>query len=183
MTSVLVVPRWSGTATSDWYPWLALQLAAPAGPTVDVVPLQPDPDAPLIGPAVAELALRVRDAADPVVLVGHSVGCQVVLRYLGREPDPKVEAAVMVAGWFTVDESWPAIQSWLEASHEVDSLPIPTWVLVSTNDPFTADAAATRDRWMALGAAVSLHDDVGHFNASEEPAVLEVVRRSLRRWR
>ena len=62
MTSVLVVPRWGGTATSDWYPWLALQLAAPAGPTVDVVPLQPDPGAPLIGPAVAELALQVRDA-------------------------------------------------------------------------------------------------------------------------
>ena len=46
-------------------------------------------------------------------------------------------------------------------------------VLVSTNDPFTADAAETRRLFEErLGAEVRIHEGAKHFNASEEPAVL-----------
>jgi hypothetical protein len=53
-------------------------------------------------------------------------------------------------------------------------------VLLSDNDPFTRDAEETRRRFVeALGAHVQIVAGRQHFNASEEPAVLDTILRLL----
>jgi len=181
---ILLVPRWSGTAASDFYPWLARELASRAPHVqLEVAPLRPAPDRPEIEACLEELAGL---APARTLLVGHSVGCQVLLRALARLPgDARAPALVCVAGWWTVDRPWDTLRPWIEVpfDHERTAARCARIeVLLSDDDPFTRDAAETRRRFVeALGAEVQIVPGRQHFNAPEEPAVLTAVIRLLGR--
>jgi predicted alpha/beta hydrolase family esterase len=177
-----IVPRWSGTSKDDWYPWLERELS---DHTVIDAPLSPSPDAPTIEACIAsiEAAVDGLDLAD-TVLVGHSVGCQAQLRFLAsRDPGTRVAGLVCVAGWWSVDEPWETIRPWIESPLDASAVRrvAPTIrVLLSDNDPFTSDHQASAAAWRErLGADVTIHAGAKHFNATEEPAVLEALRELL----
>lgn len=178
---VLLMPRWSGTADDDWYPWLRGELDVP----ITTGRLVPAPGAPVIAACVAELARMVGTGSlEQTVLVGHSVGCQAVLRFVAGLPEgARVGAIVCVAGWFSVDQPWPTIRPWIDTpiddarvrqtSHHIT-------VLLSDDDPFTADHAANGAAWRGrLGAAVTVVPGARHFNAPEAPAVRHAIREAL----
>jgi predicted alpha/beta hydrolase family esterase len=188
---IVIVPRWSGHARVDWYPWIREQLVD-APQRVEVVEL-PRPSAPVIDECVAALgsALGTDPAAlGSTLLVGHSVGCQALMRYLAslgpvvrpNGPDgPGGPTLLCVAGWWAVDSPWPTIEPWISTPISLPSLRANTnriVVLLSDDDPFTADWRANQLLWEErLGAQVEISSGGRHFNASEEPAVLELVRR------
>jgi len=99
--SVLIVPRWGGTGADDWYPWLRAKLDVPT----TVARLRPEPGAPTIKASVGELRrVAPPDTLAGTLLVGHSVGCQALLRYVASLPlGTNVGGLVAVAGWFSVD--------------------------------------------------------------------------------
>jgi hypothetical protein len=178
---IYVVPRWAGRPASDWYPWLTQELAE-RGRAIHTLDL-PAPDCPVIADWAAGIAGAV--GRDPVRLadtyvIGHSVGCQAVVHWLASLPEgAQVAGVLLVASWFDIDEPWDTIVPWIEAR--------PDWrraraaaaridVLLSDNDPFTADWQATRRAWQErLGAEVAVAPGGKHFNQAQEPAVLSAV--------
>lgn len=76
------------------------------------------------------------------VVIAHSVGNQVLLRWLAqRQGDPLSIQLISVAGWFTLDEGkvWPAIVPFLhDANWKTESLSS-VHLLISDNDPFTSN--------------------------------------------
>jgi predicted alpha/beta hydrolase family esterase len=180
---IVIVPRWSGHARVDWYPWIREQLAD--GPALEVVEL-PRPSAPVIDDCVA--ALRSALGTDPAalrstLLIGHSVGCQALMRYLASlvPAESGGPTLLCVAGWWAVDSPWPTIEPWISTPISLASLRANTGrvvVLLSDDDPFTADWRANQLLWEErVGAQVEISSGGRHFNASEEPVVLELVRR------
>jgi len=178
-----IIPRWGGGPDHDYYPWLRRELAATGRFAEVLSPEMPTPGEPSLTawPArVAEVVGADPDARARTVLLGHSVGCQAVLRYLAGLPaGARVAGALLVAGWFTVDRPWPTIRPWIEAPLDLDAARAACprlVVLLSDNDPFTADHAANRAAWEArLGAEVRLAPGAQHFNGAEEPAVLATL--------
>lgn len=180
---ILIVPRWSGTPASDCYPWLISRLSAER-PGLDARALaMPDPGTPRIDSwpqALLAAAGEDREALRRTLLVGHSVGCQTVLRALAALPDgASVGGVLLIAAWFTVDKPWETILPWMQIDYDLALARSRTpWidVLLSDNDPFTADfgrsAADFRER---AGASVTVVPGAKHFNAAEEPAVLAAV--------
>lgn len=180
-----IVPRWSGRTDSDWYPWMRAQLdrRAPGAFSPVLVGGLVEPDAPQIERCRGAMMQLLGD--DPAllartVLVGHSVGCQVVLHYLetlGEEA--RVAGVLCVAGWWSVDEPWDTIQPWIETPHDLPRIAAAAErfvVMLSDNDPFTADHAANAAAWRErLAAEVVLERGAEHFNRSEEPAVLDAI--------
>jgi hypothetical protein len=182
---LVIVPRWSGRASSDFYPWLREQLAAPGSPFAEVVvPELPDPDAPRIDtwpPAIltalgTDPALLAR-----TVVLAHSVGCQATLHALAALPDGvHIAGMLAVAGWWQVDRPWPAIIPWqselpdlTRARAAIGSL----LVLLSDDDPFTSDHAGNAALWRErLGARVQLVPGGKHFNVPTSPPVLAALR-------
>lgn len=175
MVSVLISPRWGGTDGDDWYPWLVDELSSWPQTHAEVVPLAPSADEPSIEESRRALLAAVGRVPDPVVLVGHSVGAQVVLRSLPSLSADLVRGVVAVAGWFEVDEPWPAIQPWLDTPVPDVDPGLPITVLLSDDDPFTADHERTRRDWERLGADVSVLADAGHLNDSPQRPVLDAV--------
>ncbi|MCA9652993.1 MAG: alpha/beta hydrolase [Myxococcales bacterium] len=179
---LLIVPRWSGTGDSDFYPWLREQVAD-AFTDIEAASLRPTPGAPEIAPCVAELRARLSEDRERTVLLGHSVGNQVVMRTLAELPGPAVAGCLLVAGWYRVDEPWDSIRPWIDApidDERVRAMAGPLRVLVSTDDRFTADHEATRAAFESrLGARVRVVEGRDHFNASPQPEVLEELRALL----
>lgn len=177
---VILVPRLRGRADSDFYPWLARRLRELGWRgEVETAALRP-PDAPDLAATIASVRGRLGapGRAARTVLVGHSVGAQAAMRALA-EPGTAVAGLLLVAGWWTLDGPWPALAPWLETPFDWQRTRARAprrVVLLSTDDPFTADAARTRRLFEErLEADVRIHDRAGHFNRSEEPEVLAAV--------
>lgn len=179
---LLLVPRWSGHADSDCYPWLRRRLVALGfRGELEAAPLVP-PDAPDLAATVAAVRERLGspERAERTLVLGHSVGAQATMRAVAELPaGAHVGAILLLAGWWDVDRPWPTIVPWIETpfawvrTREAARRRV---VLVSTNDPFTADAARTRRLFEErIDAEVRVHEGAKHFNASEEPAVLDAA--------
>jgi hypothetical protein len=182
--SLVVVPRWGGTPASDCYPWLTARLREPSPPAFEPVRVldMPRPEQPETSTWVPALA-KAADAlpAERTVLVGHSVGCQTVLRYLAAQPEGRRFAGVLlIAAWWTVDEPWPSLLPWQEPVPHLErarSAAGRVTVLLSDNDPFTRDFERNGQLWRErLGADVRVVPGAKHFNAEQEPAVLEAIQ-------
>jgi hypothetical protein len=186
---LLIIPRWAGGPESDFYPWLGRVLADRAPPPFEEVRAlrMPDPGAPVIDAWVSVVREALGDDPDlaaETVLLGHSVGCQAVLRALAGLPAGRhVAGALLVAGWFWVDKPWETLRPWMDTPVDLAAVRAAcprTVVLLSDDDPFTADAAANGRAWEErLGAEVRLVPGAKHFNAAEEPAVLEALLERL----
>ncbi|HLM74911.1 MAG TPA: alpha/beta hydrolase [Polyangiaceae bacterium] len=189
MRRLRIVPRWGGNPESDFYPWLARVLAerSPA-PFDDVRALaMPEPSLPTIDGWVGRLSTDLGadlGTAPETVLVAHSVGCQALLRYLASLPEGvKYRGALLVAGWLSIDKPWESIRPWLETSPDLARARAAVGdliVLLSDNDPFTADYQENKRAWEERAdARVIVAPGAKHFNAAEEPAVLDILSNSF----
>jgi len=191
---VCIVPRWAGRADSDWYPWLRAELArSHPGLQVQMLDL-PNPSAPVIDQCVASLRAELGDDLDALretILIGHSVGCQALMRYLaGLAPSSEndgsqgIEHLVCVAGWWTIDEPWPSLRPWVDTSFDLARLRSAVAgvsVLLGDDDPLTHDWRTNQALWeQRLDARTKLVAGAKHFNASSEPAVLELIQDLIR---
>lgn len=179
---LLLVPRWSGHEDSDCYPWLRRRLVESGfRGELTAAPLVP-PEAPELATTVAAVRERLgpADQAERTLVLGHSVGAQAAMRAVAELPaGTHVGAVLLLAGWWDVDRPWPTIVPWIETpfawarTREAARRRV---VLVSTNDPFTADAGRTRRLFEErIDAEVRVLEGAKHFNASEEPAVLDAT--------
>ena len=187
MTSrrLLVVPRWAGRPESDFYPWLLTTLLREhpdlfAEIRVLDLPRPELPDVETWPAAISEALGTDADQLANTYVLAHSVGCQAVLRSLGRLPEgSQVAGFLAVAGWFAIDKPWDSIRPWLAPIPELPRARAAAQkllVLLSDNDPFTSDSAANQRDWEErLGAHVKLAPAALHFNAPIEPAVLAAL--------
>ncbi len=80
MKRVVIVHGWGGNPQEGWFPWLRGALEG-KGFSVQV-PEMPDTMHPRIDAWVAALGECIGQPDEELFLVGHSVGCQTILRYL-----------------------------------------------------------------------------------------------------
>ncbi|MFH1364357.1 MAG: alpha/beta hydrolase [Candidatus Aenigmatarchaeota archaeon] len=183
---VFIVHRWEGNPEADWYPWLKKQLEE-KGFQVEV-PAMPDPDSPKIDEWVSFLREKVGDPDENTYFVGHSIGCQTILRYLETVPDTRIGGVVLVAGWINLTsevtekpEEYHVAKPWLEAPIEWDKIRNNNFVAVfSDNDPYVpiGDAKIFQEK---LGARVVFESRKGHFTEEENVRELLIVLNELLR--
>lgn len=98
---VFILHRWDGTPKSDWYPWLKKQLEKKGWEVI--VPKMPDTSKPAIDAWVKHLQKVVGKVDKETYFIGHSIGCQAIMRYLATLPkEVKAGGIIFVAGWFTL---------------------------------------------------------------------------------
>ena len=118
---VFVVHGWEGYPKEGWFPWLSEELSK-KGFKVHVLPM-PNSESPKIEEWVSFLAKNVGEIDEKTVLVGHSIGCQTIWRYLeSLKEDERIAGAVLVAPWIRLnaenalqdEESRTIAKPWLE---------------------------------------------------------------------
>lgn len=187
MPRIILVHRWSGGPSDDWRPWLKQELTA-RGHEV-FAPTMPDTDAPEIGKWVRHLAEVVGTSDEgnaQTYFVGHSIGCQAILRYLQTIGTP-VGGAVFVAGWFDLKnmedaETQAIAKPWIETP--IDGAKIrrvlpKSVLLISDNDPYDAYEENVRRFSGEIGSRVVTLPGAGHFTEEKVPEILEEVVKML----
>lgn len=170
---VFIIHGWDGYPEEGWFPWLKRELVKRG--FVVKVPRMPNAAEPKIQTWVHSLRRLVGKPDEHTYFVGHSIGCQAVLRYLQELPSrARIGGAVFVAGWFTLknletDEEKTVARPWLEESINFRKVKSRTKNLVaifSDNDYFVPkkDWKSYRKK---LGAKIIVQHNKGHLSGND----------------
>lgn len=178
MKRVFIIHGYTGYPEKNWFPWLKAELEK-LGLSVEV-PAMPNTNTPKLSEWLSHLQQVIGTPDKETYLVGHSLGCPTILRYLeSLEEDQVIGGALLVAGFA---EPLPHLP-------ELDSFTVDAWnnekvkagtnklaIINSDNDeavPFF-NGEHVRDRFNA--ELITVHN-MGHINEKagikEVPFVLE----------
>jgi len=141
MKRVFIVHGWGGSPKEAWFPWLKKELEQ-KGYSV-TVPSMPDSEEPVIEKWVSHLSKTVGEPNEETYFVGHSIGCQTIMRYLAST-NKKVGGCVFVGGWFTLSELETSEEKtiakpWLQTSIDFSAIKKTTKKIIaifSDDDPY-----------------------------------------------
>lgn len=89
-------------------------------------PEMPDPENPHYKPWKKELKKLLRRASDNVIVIGHSLGASVVLKYLSeKSPDKRIAGLFLVSAVYWGKENWKVEEYELEDNFPNKLPPIP----------------------------------------------------------
>lgn len=189
MKRAIIIHGWDGHPGEGWFPWLKEELENNGFQVT--VPAMPHPDVPTIDDWVGALAAAVGTPDTETVLIGHSMGCQTILRYVDGLPEgQRIGGAVLVAGFLRLkpiikeEEGVEEIfQPWLETPIDMADVrkKIGACVCIFSDDDdyvYHEDAPMFAKN---LGAEMLLMHKMGHFSGSngmtELPEALDAVLR------
>lgn len=185
MKRVFIIHGWEGSPEEPLHKWLKKELEARGFEVI--VPEMPNPEKPEINAWVRKLKEIVKEPDENTYLIGHSIGCQTILRYLETlSENTKIKSAILIAPWFKlqgIEESEEEIaKPWIETPINLDKLKSHVNSIVcifSTNDPYVplSDREIFRQ---ALKAKIIVEHERGHFteedNVGELPVVIDEIR-------
>lgn len=185
MKRVVIVHGYTGNPAKNWFPWLKAELEQRG---VEVaVPAMPNPDAPLLSEWLPYLQEVIGEADEQTYLVGHSLGCPTILRYLeSLEGDRVIGGAVLVAGFAEPLPQLPQIDSFTVGAWDDETVKRHVRQLAiinSDNDESVPlfNGEHIRDRF---GAELITVHGLGHINEKagvrEVPFVLDKLKEMIR---
>ena len=184
MKKVIIVHRWEGNSHGDWYPWLQQELEK-LGCEVHI-PDMPDTDVPVIDKWVRKLSEVVGTPNADTYFIGHSIGCQTILRYL-ETIDTPIGGVVFVAPWFSLDnledeEVTQIAKPWIETPvnfEHIKTVAPSIQVLISSNEPYGCIERNTKILEEKLNAKVFILENKGHFTEDDECKEIPEARNLL----
>ena len=177
VSKVFIIHGWGGYPEEGWFPWLKTELEK-RGISV-VLPSMPDSENPRIESWVNFLEKLVGVPDLGAFFVGHSIGCQAILRYLEKlTPEQKVGGAVLVAPWMALDqatiaeeggESVAIARPWMETPIDFNKVKTRAerfTAIFSDDDSFVpvSQKELFADK---LEAKIIVENNKGHFSGSD----------------
>lgn len=169
---IFIVHGWDGSPDGDWIPWVAAELKA-RGHEVHALAM-PHPERPTIAEWVLALAGAVGTPDEQTFFIGHSIGCQTIMRY-AETLTTTTGGAIFVAGWFTLTNlenegaekiAAPWMQTPINFKDVVATLPHITAVL-STDDQFVPLHENQKIFTKKLHAKIIQLPNAGHITADD----------------
>jgi len=188
MKRVFIIHGWEGHPENNWFPWLKKELESRGFEVI--VPAMPETERPKIETWVPYLEKLVGTPNKDTYLIGHSIGCQAILRYLQNlHEGSKIGGAIFVAGWVSLtpiatrtEEEKKVVKPWFETPLYFDKIRKTTKKFVaifSDNDefvPLEKNIETYRDK---LGAKIIMEKGKGHFSDDDGVKELPIVLNKL----
>jgi predicted alpha/beta hydrolase family esterase len=175
MKKIILIHGWGGTPSNDWFPWLKKELEE-KGFEVEA-PEMPDTMDPKIKPWIDKIKEIVQNPDKDTYFIGHSIGCQAILRYLQTlDKDVRIGGIILVATWMNLtDETWDEdytkekAKPWIETPidfEKIKNMSDKRIVINSDNDPYVplSDKDIFKEK---LNATVILEHNKGHITGEE----------------
>jgi predicted alpha/beta hydrolase family esterase len=181
MKKVYIIHGWGGNPEEPMHIWLKDNLKKKGFEMI--VPEMPNSEKPKINDWVNKLKNICKNPNKDTYFIGHSVGCQGILRYLETiNNNVKIGGVVFIAPWITLneeaikeegEESVKISKPWIETPinwNKVKSHSDKFFCIFSDNDPYVP---LTNKKLFEknLGAETILEHNKGHF--TEESGVKE----------
>jgi predicted alpha/beta hydrolase family esterase len=183
--NTILIPRWSGSAQSDWYPE-ALSLEK-----INHVADMPEPQLPRIKTwtqAVKNLLQHNVNELHNTRIVTHSVACHALMKALDElDSEITIGEVVMVAAWWTIDADywasiggqWSQLEEWIEYPIDLPKVRshIKRWrIVLGTEDPLVPNITENTQAWINADVdSVIILPHRKHFNANIEPELFKLI--------
>lgn len=184
MKKIYLIHGWGGSSRGGWFDWLREELEE-RGINVYAFDM-PETNSPNISKWVSFLETNIKELDENVYFVGHSVGCQAIMRFLEKLPENiKIKGCVFVGGWFNLkegasedEEDRETARPWVEtpinfekAKNHCDNF----LAIFSDNDPYVplSDKEIFKEK---LNAEIIIKNNHEHFKEVEQiEEILEFI--------
>jgi len=172
MKRIILVHGWGGSSRGGWFDWIREELEKR---NFEVLSFDmPDTENPKIKKWVDFLAKKIVNPDKDTYFIGHSVGCQTILRYLEKLPEEaQIGGCVFVAPWFNIikenlesNEELKIAEPWIKKKIDFEKVKKHTdkfIAIFSDNDPFVplGDIKLFEER---IGSKTIIESNMGHFD-------------------
>ncbi len=186
MNKVYIVHCWDGTKEDGWYPWLDEKIANNDNKVIRFD--MPNTATPKIKEWVEELDRQVDKLDENTYFVGHSIGCQTIMRYLEKTDVKKIGGILFVAPWLDLlpeavsdEESYNIAQPWINTLidfEKVRSVTNKITCIFSDNDYFVSLEQEKRFKEL-LHAKTLIVKDKGHISVDDGIKELDEIYKEL----
>lgn len=184
MKRIYIIHGYTGHPEKNWFPWLKTEIEK-LGHQVEV-PAMPNPNSPKLDQWLEQLNNVITSPNEEVFLIGHSLGCPTILRYLeSLEKNQVIGGAILVAGFAEPLPNLPELDSFTEGpwdDEKIKSHIKNITIINSDNDQAVpiSNGEHIRDRFNA--ELITVHN-LGHINEKagikEVPFVLNKLKEKL----
>jgi predicted alpha/beta hydrolase family esterase len=178
MKRLFIVHGWDGSSKEPLISWLG-NIGREAGFETTVLDM-PNPSVPTIDAWVGHLDSNVYYVDQDTYFIGHSIGCQAILRYLEVNKGSQLGGVILIAPWLRVanletQEEQDIARPW--ADRPIDFMNIKKMsdkfvTIFSDNDTFVPFEQNKEAFVKALNPKVIVEHEKGHF--SEEDGVVDL---------
>ncbi|MFH1802931.1 MAG: alpha/beta hydrolase [archaeon] len=189
MKKVYIIHGWEGSPEEPLLKWLSEKLTNKGYEVT--VPAMPNPENPKIEEWIPFLQETITSPDNQTYFIGHSIGCQAILRYLETLPEEtKIGGILLLAPWMhldqqTIEEEGPEVvemaRPWMETPinfEKVKSQIGKSVAIFSDNDPYVPLSGKDIFKEL-LGAEIYIEHEKGHFDPAsginELPLALEAI--------
>mgnify|MGYP001607242926 CR=1 FL=1 len=186
MKNIYIIHRWDGNPNSDWYPWIKKELE---NKNFKIIILEmPNTSKPIINAWVNKLKETIKNVDENTYFIGHSIGCQTIMRYLEQLPEnTKIGGAIFVAGWFNLanlegEEVEAIAKSWIETPikfNKIKNKIKDLIVILSNNEPYNFVKENSKIFNEKLNAKIIIENKKGHFTEEDGVKELPIVLNKL----
>lgn len=183
MKKIYLIHGWGGTGTGGWFDWIKKEMKDKAEVhSFDM----PNTEEPKIEDWVGYLEekINIGDLDEHTYFVGHSIGCQTIIRFLEKLPKhKKIGGCIFVAGWFDLinlePEEFAIAHPWTNTKISFERVLDHCnnfLALFSTNDPYVHLDEAEKFK-EKLNAKIIIKHNEEHFNNIKEiPEILKFIK-------
>lgn len=188
MKKVYIIHGWDGSPDEPLFVWLDKNLSDKG---FEVKRLgMPNPEVPVIEKWLEKMNQEIL-LDENTILVGHSVGCQAVMRFLeSKNINFKIKGILLLAPWIhldqtTIEEEGEEVveiaRPWMEVPinfEKVKNSSEKITAIFSDNDDFVP---VSEEKFFAekLGAKTIMEHEKGHFSPSENISELQSALDSI----
>ena len=185
MKKVFIIHGWGGSPEEPMHRWIKKELENKGFKVV--APIIPNPNKPVISTWINKIKNIIKTPDEDTYLIGHSIGCQAILRYLEKlDSKIKVGKVILIAPWMYLDEktieeegeeSVRIAKPWVETPIDWSKIKKHTKdfnCIFSDNDPFVP--VSNKNLFEEkLGAKIIVEHNKGHFDPDSGVKKLEVI--------
>lgn len=169
MKRAIIIHCWEGYPEYCWYPYVKNKLEE-KGFRVEV-PAFPDAENPKLEAWLPKLKEVIGEPDEDLYLIGHSLGCITIMRYLETlADDQKVGGVVFVAG-FTENVGYDEIKTFFETPVDLEKIKGKAkngFVAIHSNNDPHVDLKYADIFKEKLNAEVIIKNNSGHFSGAIE---------------
>ena len=171
---IVIVHGFSGKANNGWRKWLGEKLEKKGYQVFQ--PQMPNPRFPKLEKWLETLSLTIGKPGNDLILIGHSLGCITILRYLERT-NQKIKAVILVAG-FSSNSGLPIIDAFTKKQLNWAKIKKSCSKFIcfnSTNDPFVRLSEGNNFN-KKLNAKLIIMKEKGHLSSRDLQIFPELLK-------
>ena len=186
MNKIYIVHCWDGTKDDGWYPWLDNKISNKENKVIRFN--MPDTANPKIDSWVSELDKQVNQLDEHTYFVGHSIGCQTIMRYLEKKDTKKIGGILFVAPWLDLlpeavsdEESYNTAKPWLNTPIDYEKIRsiVSNITCIFSDDDYFVSLEQEKKFKELLDAKTIIVKEKGHISKEDGVEELEDIYNAL----